>query len=260
MAADEQGKRRRQWPATLLILIGVVLLAETAITVIWQEPVSALYVRSAQEDLSDQLAQLDRGARAKDSQTRKSSSRKPRQRVSRKAQLKLRARELRRSVPAGQAVGRLRIESLSLATAFVASTDPQALRLGPGHYATTSLPGEGGTVGLAGHRTTFGAPFRHIDGLVPDDKIKLAMPYGDFTYSVDDTRIVSPAAVRVLRRRKGRERLVLTACHPLYSNAKRIVVIARLWSGPGLKAPVEETGSQGPAENIDPCLRYDCPK
>ena len=82
----------------------------------------------------------------------------------------------------------------------------------------------------------------------------------DFTYSVEDTRITSPAAVRVLRRRKGKERLALTACHPLYSNAKRIVVIARLWSGPGLKAPVEETGSQGPAENIDPCLRYDCPE
>jgi len=156
-------------------------------------------------------------------------------------------------------MGRLSAPDVNLTAAFVASTDPSALRLGPGHYDTTSLPGEGGTVGIAGHRTTFGAPFRDLDDLVPDDKIEVAMPYGDYTYSVYDTRITSPAAVRVLARQKGRERLVLTACHPVQSNAKRIVVFARLWAGPGVKAPETETVGPGPVENIDPCLRYDCP-
>jgi sortase A len=84
-----------------------------------------------------------------------------------------------------------------------------------------------GTVALAGHRTTFLAPFRDIDELKPSDPIHVQMPYGDFTYSVQRTRIVDPSATWVMRK-IGYDRLVLTACHPLYSAAQRIVVTARL--------------------------------
>jgi len=88
------------------------------------------------------------------------------------------------------------------------------------------MPGKGGTVGVAGHRTTYLAPFRKIDKLVRGDRIVLEMPYGEFGYRVEKTRIVSPTATEV-KRRVGYERLVLTACHPLYSAAQRIVVFAR---------------------------------
>ena len=53
------------------------------------------------------------------------------------------------------------------------------------------------------------------------------MPYGRFTYEVERTDIVPPTAVEVVRR-VSYDRLVLSACHPLYSAAERIVVFARL--------------------------------
>ena len=95
----------------------------------------------------------------------------------------------------------------------------------------------GQTVPIAGHRTTYLAPFRHINELVAGDKIIVTMPYGRFTYVVQYQRIVLPTALWVTNN-VGYERLVLSACNPLYSAAQRIIVFARLavrrsrWAGP----------------------------
>ena len=59
---------------------------------------------------------------------------------------------------------------------------------------STPLPGARGTVAIAGHRTTYGAPFRRIDELERGDRIELGMPYGRFTYRVERTRIVAADA------------------------------------------------------------------
>jgi sortase A len=80
---------------------------------------------------------------------------------------------------------------------------------------------------VAGHRTTYLAPFKTIDRLHPGDPVVLEMPYGSFTYRVQESRVVAPSAVWVTRN-AGYPRLVLSACHPLYSASKRIVVFARL--------------------------------
>jgi sortase A len=101
------------------------------------------------------------------------------------------------------------------------------LSRGPGHYDGTALPGQTGTFGVAGHRTTYAAPFRKLDELRKGDRIIARMPYGRFTYRVQRTQIVSPQTTSVLRPVAG-QRIVLTACHPLYSAAKRIVVTATL--------------------------------
>jgi sortase A len=110
---------------------------------------------------------------------------------------------------------------------FVEGTDAGDLRRGPGHYPATPLPGQRGTVAIAGHRTTYGAPFRKIDKLRPRDAIVITMPYGRFTYRVERTRIVKPTDVWVTQP-VSYARLILSACHPLYSAAQRIVVFARL--------------------------------
>ena len=117
-----------------------------------------------------------------------------------------------------------------------AYTGTSDLRKGPGHYPATPLPGQHGTVGIAGHRTTYGAPFHDIDKLKPGDRIELSMPYGRFTYRVERTRIVPPTATWVTDS-VGYDRLILSACHPLYSAAQRIVVFAKL----------ERTQPRGPA-------------
>ena len=143
------------------------------------------------------------------------------------------ARAADRRARRGDPVGRLRADAIGLDEVVVQGTDGAALRDGPGHYPDTPLPGAGGTVGIAGHRTTYGAPFRDVDELEQGDRIVLEMPYGRFAYRVERTRIVAPTATWVTRR-TAYDRLVLTACHPLYSAAERIVVFARLErSAPG---------------------------
>ncbi len=89
------------------------------------------------------------------------------------------------------------------------------------------MPGQGKTVAIAGHRTTYLAPFRHIDSMKKGDKITLKMPYGPFISSVDKTEIVDPSDVGVIHG-TGYERLVLSACNPLYSATERFIVFAKL--------------------------------
>ena len=205
----------------VLIVAGALLIADAALTLLWQEPVSALYARLQQGKLDDQLAQLEH---------EQSSP------VERKALLRLppgerrlafAARSLDRRLHPGKAVGRIRIASIGLNTVVVDGTDAPSLRKGPGHYPSTPLPGAHGTVAIAGHRTTYGAPFRRIDRVKPGQMITVEMPYGRFAYRVERTRIVPPTATWVTQR-VSYDRLVLSACHPLYSAAKRIVVFAKL--------------------------------
>lgn len=110
---------------------------------------------------------------------------------------------------------------------MVQGTDTATLRKGPGHYPETALPGQRGSVGIAGHRTTYLAPFRHIDKIEEGDEAVVEMPYGQFTYRLEKQRIVEPTQVGVVRN-VDHDRLVLTACHPVYSAEKRIVVFMRL--------------------------------
>jgi sortase A len=124
-------------------------------------------------------------------------------------------------------MGRIVMPAIGVSEVFVEGTGAGDLRTGPGHYPETPLPGERGTVAIAGHRTTYGAPFRRIDQLERGDRIELRMPYGRFVYRVDRTRIVPPTETSVIAR-VDHDRLVLSACHPLYSAAKRIIVFARL--------------------------------
>ena len=97
---------------------------------------------------------------------------------------------------------------------LVGGTDAASLRKGPGIYDDVPFPGASGTTAIAGHRTTYRAPFRHIDKLLRGDVIVVEMPYGRFTYAVQKTRIVPPNRLSVLRRVVC-DRLVLSACHPL---------------------------------------------
>ena len=98
---------------------------------------------------------------------------------------------------------------------------------GPGPLPGNPLPGLHGTVGIAGHRTTYLAPFRHIDSVEKGDRIYLEMPYAKFTYGVQKTEIVDPTDVQIVHP-VGYERLVLSACHPLYSAEHRYIVFARM--------------------------------
>ena len=130
-------------------------------------------------------------------------------------------------VRTGGALGRIGLPTLGRSYVLVEGTYTADLRKGPGHYPGTPLPGEQGTVAVAGHRTTYLAPFRTIDQLVPGTPVVLDMPYGRFTYRVYATRIVDPDDA-LGHAAGGNPPLVLTACHPLYSAAR-----SGSWSSPG---------------------------
>ncbi|HET8952532.1 MAG TPA: class E sortase [Solirubrobacteraceae bacterium] len=206
--------------STVLIVVGALLLADAAATLLWQEPLSALYGRIQQDKLDDRLAAIERAPLAAVDQ-------RALQRLDASRRLAFSARALARRSENGDPLGRIRIPKIGVSDVFVQGTDAGDLRRGPGHYPATPLPGQHGTVAIAGHRTTYGAPFHDVDDLRRGDRIELTMPYGRFTYRVERTRIVAPTATDVTDR-VGYDRLVLSACHPLYSAAQRIIVFARL--------------------------------
>jgi sortase A len=225
--APPPGSRRTRLRAIrrLLLLaglvIGVALLTDGLLTIVWQEPITALQQSRDQAALRTDLNGLQHMLAAAPKVARESRT----ARMRRQALTLLRAKR-----PDGSALGSVDIPRIGLKTVFVESTDHGALKKGPGHYRGTVLPGLYGTVGLAGHRTTYGAPFRRVDELSRGSRIVLRMPYGRFTYKVTGTRITTPSDASALVSHAGTSRLVLTACHPLYSAAKRIVVSARLAS------------------------------
>lgn len=207
--------------STVLIAAGVLLLADGVVTLAWEEPVSSLYARVQQERLDDRLDELERSGPSP--VERRVLARLP----DTERRLRFAARAARRRAEEGDPVGRLRADAIGVDEVVVQGTERGTLRNGPGHYPETPLPGARGTVAIAGHRTTYGAPFRRVDDLDAGDRIELEMPYGRFTYRVERTRILDPTALWVIRR-VAYDRLVLTACHPRYSAARRIVVFARL--------------------------------
>jgi sortase A len=204
----------------VLIATGALLVLDALLTVVWQEPVTAIYGKVRQGELGSDLEKLDKAPiSAADRNVLKLLRSDP-------DRIAFLARSMRKDLRDGQAIGRLRIPHIHANYVMVEGTDAGPLRKGPGHYPATPLPGMPGTVGVAGHRTTYLAPFNKLDKLRKGDEVRLEMPYAVVTYRVEQTRIVKPTAVWVTRR-VGYNRLVMTACHPKYSAAKRIVIFGR---------------------------------
>lgn len=130
-------------------------------------------------------------------------------------------------VPEGDAVAIVRIPAIDLDMVAVQGTSLVDLRSGPGHYINTAMPGDGSTVGFAGHRTTYGAPFWDLDRVAAGDEIEVLTERGLFTYRVSGTEIATPTSVEVLEPTAG-ETIVLTTCHPRGSDRQRLVVFGEL--------------------------------
>lgn len=127
----------------------------------------------------------------------------------------------------GQTVGRIEIPRLGVAAVIKAGTDARTLQLAVGHIPGTSLPGEAGNVGLAGHRDTF---FRRLRGIKPDDEITVTTPEGVFSYRVERTDVVEPSDVWVLEP-TDYSALTLVTCYPftyIGSAPQRFIVRAQL--------------------------------
>jgi sortase A len=204
----------------VMIVIGGLLLVEGAVTVLWKEPISSFLAAQSQGRLGEELEKLEAQAAAEAERNRKQLA----------AFQDRRANQLNRSASPGEPIGRLRIPKLGLSTVVVQGTREYSdLTKGPGHYEQTPLPGLRGkwSVGIAGHRTTYGAPFRRINELKRGNRIVFTLPYGRFAYEVSKTRIVDDSYRKAFVP-QGKNMIVLTACHPPYSDAQRILVYGTL--------------------------------
>jgi sortase A len=215
---------RRAWRALSLVLIlaGALALIDAGVTLVWQEPLSALYAKLRQDHLSGTLRTAERAVPTATERRALASLPDERRRIA------FLARELQRHAGGGSAVGRIVIPRIDASYVVVKGTDTSDLESGPGIYSETNFPGVAGTTAIAGHRTTYLAPFRHIDALRPGNRILLNMPYAHFTYTVIAQRVVAPSDVRAAVANVGYSRLVLSACTPLFSAEKRLLVYARL--------------------------------
>jgi sortase A len=211
---------------TALIVIGLLLLAYAAAVLFWRDPITDLYARYQQHKLAGELegawpeyqTGLDKGF-AGDEEARRAAL---------QAQIARAARDFESRLRDSKPLGHIIIPRIDLDVIFVQGTSwGRDLSKGPGHYKRTSVPGLGEVTAIAGHRTTFGAPFRHIDDLEAGDEITLELPYGTFLYRVFEHRVVDSDDWSIIRDR-GFDTLVLSACHPLYSASHRWVVFARL--------------------------------
>jgi sortase A len=137
--------------------------------------------------------------------------------------------------PDTDAVARIVFPKLERDYIVVEGVGLDDLRNGPGHYPSTPFPGQVGNAAIAGHRTTYGAPFGPLDDLEAGDLIRVRTFQGTFEYTVYDKLIVDPNAVEVLDPDPARAAtLTLTTCDPPYSAAQRLVVKAELKLPPNL--------------------------
>jgi sortase A len=201
-----------------LVVLGAALIAWGLVTWHWGDPLTGLYTRWEQRGLEKEYERVVESFRP-----RVPPGARPGEQP---GEVRREARRYRNSLTAGGAVGHISVDRLDLDMVLVYGTGEPELRRGPGVDPRTFLPGEGELVYIAGHRTTFGAPFAHIDRLRRGDRVVIEVPYGRFRYAVTRSVIVPADDIGRLTSR-GREEVALQACHPRFSASERYIVYAR---------------------------------
>jgi sortase A len=203
---------------TLLAVAGILTLGWALLVWQWQDPFTALYTTWKQHQLA---SQYDKRARSFTTTISGPTVKAERASIAREAKL------YRLSSKRGQVIGRLRVPRMGINMLLVNGTDHDTLKKGPGRDGRTFMPGENRLVYIAGHRTTYLAPFSHIDRLRRGDRVTIEVPYGTFIYAVTRHRIVKSTDLSVLR--SPRHELVeLQACHPRFFASHRYIAYARL--------------------------------
>jgi sortase A len=205
----------------LAVFLGIALIADAVATIVWRDPITSVFAQQRQKALEGELDALEK------TPLPQSELALVQHAITKEKRMALLAAHSLRRSRAGDPLGRISIPRIDKRFVFVTGTGEKSLKKGPGHYLGTALPGLRGTVGIAGHRTTYLAPFRHLDRMRKSDRIVLTMPYGRFSYRVEGTKVIKPTQTSVLRH-AGYDRLVLTTCTPLHSNKRRLIVTARL--------------------------------
>ena len=200
----------------LMIMGGIACVAWALLVWRWEDPFTSIYTAYEQRTLESGL------------DNEFATYRRRRVAVTPKRDtLASVARTYRRSAARGEGIGYLIVPRLNLRMVLVYGTDTKTLKRGPGLHPHTFFPGQGRLVYIAGHRTTYSAPFSRIDTMRRGDLILVEMPYGTFVYRVTRSRIVEADDVWVLRGR-DLEEVALQACHPRFFASHRWITYGRL--------------------------------
>jgi len=200
--------------AGALVLVWVVVVWQ------WQDPFTALYTHWKQHQLARSYERRFASYHAARYDRKQAIS-------ARLRTIEGEARRYRLDSHRGHAIGRIAVPRLHLNMVLVNGTDHDSLKKGPGRDLRTYMPGEGQLIYIAGHRTTYLAPFAHIDSMRRGDPITLEVPYATFRYRVFRKKVVPSDALAVLRSH-GREVVALQACHPRFFATNRYIVWGRL--------------------------------
>ena len=212
---------------TVLLAAGVLALVWAVVVWRWQDPFTAIYTHIQQSRLE---SAYKKQARAFEATPPPAPTGQPKVDVKAlREHLATEARAYGKTLEEGDPVGKITIGRIGLSMVVVQGTDEETLKKGPGHYTASGLPGEGRLIYIAGHRTTYLAPFAHINDIKIGDYVRLEVPYGLFTYRVTRHWIVPSTQLSVLRN-QGKEVLRLQACHPRFFATHRYLVDARLVS------------------------------
>jgi sortase A len=212
-------RRWARFTGTVLIALGVLTLVWAAVVWQWQDPFTALYTTWRQHQLT---SQYEKRAKTFDAAPIAGGSIAAEQKTI--ARL---ARRYRLDSKRGEALGRIKVPRMGINMILVNGTDHDTLKKGPGRDLRTFMPGENRLVYVAGHRTTYLAPFSHVDRLRAGDRVTIELPYATFVYSVTHHRIVVATDLSVLRSPRH-ELLELQACHPRFFASHRYIAYARL--------------------------------
>jgi len=213
-------RRGARFLGSLMIVAGVGLLAWCLLVWLWEDPFTGLYTRYEQRELSRSYDRLE------DAYRPAVPSRPGLSLAAERRHVAAEARRFRATARPGSAIGRIAIPRLGLDMVVVNGTDAGSLKRGPGRDGRTYMPGQGELVYVAGHRTTYSAPFSHIDRLRRGDRVSVRLPYATFVYRVTG-HVVVPADDLDRLRSRGREVLALQACHPRFFASHRYIVYAR---------------------------------
>jgi sortase A len=196
---------------TLLIVSGLATLGWAFTVWRWEDPFTALYTAREQRSLGHDL----------DRRIAETGKRLAANRVAAEA------RRYRQHSKLGEGIGRIVVPRIGVNMVLVYGTDHESLKKGPGLDPRAFFPGQDRRVYIAGHRTTYAAPFSHIDRLERGDTITIEMPYARFEYRVTGRRVVPSNDVSVLKS-KGYEQVALQACHPRFFASHRLIVFGKL--------------------------------
>ncbi len=230
---------------TVMIVAGACSIAWAVLVWQWQDPFTAMYTKYEQHKLATSFAHSFADYRPPDAAATPATTARPNTQQAEEKRIAADATAYRMALKEGEPVGRMVVPRLGLKTIVVNGTAHDDLTKGPGREMHTYMPGEGELVYVAGHRTTYLAPFAHIDSLRAGDTITFELPYATFHYEVTGHRVVTADDLAVLKTHHHEE-LILQACHPRFFATHRYLAFAKLVRVEPRSGKAYELGASGP--------------